>query len=461
MNIKHVFLVLGMQFLILNAQAQYNPFFQMYGGANEVAILSMDTVTDGGYILNAVDQNTGGSDFLIIKTDVNGNEEWRYHNNQFDGLDSSNVLYTITETLDRGFIAGGAIARDFSTGNYSDALVVKLDSLGNLKWKKSFNFSASEEVNSIHLKSDSTYILALRSIGNEKILNLDNNGDTLWLSEIPIHSGIIVQVKTAFQVDTNYYFFAQCDSILISFGYTKIIKTNATGNLIWMKDCYDTSSVIGSSFWYTKDSVFLINNYMRSPNSNYYSRQFKISLQGNLLDTIYPPVYGFYDSDSTVLYVNSGLVNNDSLYIGRAYYTTGQIRNFASLYVPNNAINDIVSDRQTSILTCGSQDIFGKLGILIKAVDTLNVKTQDISNDKIATVNVFPNPTNDWVHISVSGINDYNIGLFNNLGEEVISYENLRVSFFSFKVNDLPKGFYYYNMSSGRQKIIAGKIVIN
>ena len=56
MNIKQVILVLGMQIQILNAQAQYNPFFQIYGGANEVAILSMDTVTDGGYILNAVDE---------------------------------------------------------------------------------------------------------------------------------------------------------------------------------------------------------------------------------------------------------------------------------------------------------------------------------------------------------------------------------------------------------------------
>jgi hypothetical protein len=462
MILKKTLSVLFICLWVITAEAQYNPFFQMYNGSNEVAILSMDTTHDGGYILNAVDQSTNGGDFLVIKTDVNGYEEWRYRNNQFDGLDSSNVMFTITETLDKGFIIGGKIARDFSSGNYSDALIVKLDSVGNLAWEKSFDFSPVEEANSIYLEGDSTYIVSLRIIGKEKILHLNNNGDTLWTSEINLPGTAKFDVKKIYQLDTSYYLLGMCDSILINFGYPRIIKTDIVGHLIWQKSYLDTSGSIGNSYWLASDSTFLINSYMRSPSSFYYPRQIKIGLQGDLLDTLYPNIYGIYDSDSTIMFVYSGSVNYDSLYIGRANYYTGQKQNFASLYLPSTGIHDIVLDRNKNILTCGSQDIFGKTGILIRAVDTLlNLVVPEFSNSDAPSVSIFPNPTSEWLHVNVKGLKNYSFTLFNTIGDEIFTFKNHNNPFLSFKVNDFPKGLYFYRIDSSKQKVSSGKIIIN
>ncbi len=464
MNIKQVILVLGMQIQILNAQAQYNPFFQIYGGANEVAILSMDTVTDGGYILNAVDQNSGGSDFLIIKTDVNGNEEWRYHNNQFDGLDSSNVLFTIKEASDKGYLGCGNINRSYLPGNYTDVLLTKLDSLGNLEWKRTFDFDYYDELNSAFRNNeDSTWIVAGWSTALNSIMKIKNNGDTLWTKKIPnpILSNLF-RVDFIKKVNSEYYFVGKCDSILGNLVYSRILKTDSLGSLIWQKNYRDTSSIKGSSYWFTSDSTFLINSYMQSPNSLYYSRQLEIDILGTVIDTVFTPGYGVYDSDSTVMYANSGQVNFDSLYIGRINYYSGEIRNFSSLFVPDCAIYGIAADSYRNILVCGSQDVFGKVGILIKAVDTLlSVTSPEISNDNHFSLSVFPNPTSEWLHFSIRGMGSYNLSLFNPLGNEIVSYQNIRLSYFTLNVKALPKGFYYYSIDNGQQKTVSGKIIIN
>jgi len=458
--------ILCFQFLFilaLNLKAQYNPFFQMYGGSNEVAILSMDTTRDGGYILNAVDQNSSGGDFLVIKTDVNGNEEWRYRNIKFDGLDSSNVMFTIDETLYKGYLVGGMIERDFSLGgNYSDAFIVMLDSIGNLVWEKSFNFSPGEKVDATYIKSDSSYILAIRLVGKQKLMNLDNNGDTLWTSEIINPGGTILNVDKIYEIDSCFYLLCFCDSLSISFNYSRIIKTDNLGHQIWQKSYIDTSGSKGNSYWFASDSTFLINSYMYSPSSLYYTRQIKIGLQGDVQDTLYPNIYGVYDSDSTIMFNNSGNINFDSLYIGRANYNSGQIQTFASLYIPNLGIHDIVLDRNRNILSCGSQDVFGKVGVLIKAVDTLlNTIVPKTYLGTKYSVSVFPNPATEWININVDGINDYKFELYNNLGNVVLTYHDFNERKHTLKVSNLPKGFYYYRIVSKKQKIACGKIIIN
>jgi hypothetical protein len=460
--------VLCFQILIiiaLNLKAQYNPFFHTYSAAGDVAVASIDLVSDSGYILNASDGGTNGGDFLVIKVDINGNEQWRYHNNKFDGLDSSNNLFVLKSTLDHGFIGGGIIDRDQSTGNFKDALVVKLDSNGNLEWEKLFDYSYYDEVNSIAINEDTTYLIAIRTYGKNVIVKINNSGDTLWTSSVPnpIISNF-TSIDEILQVDSAFYFLAQVDSLTPTFnivGFNTLIKTDTLGSLIWQKNYRDTASVYGNRYYrFSDDSTFLINCVMAS-SSLYYMQQNRIDLQGNWLSSVYPPFGGKFETDSTSYYPVSGSVNADSVYLRKGNFITGNYRNIHGFLCLDCLYSDFLLDKQEDFLISGVQDFLGRRGIVLKGIDTLISVGDDVLPNNGESVRVFPNPTSEWIHFQMNKINNYNIQLFNALGDVVSEYSNLYLPSFSIKINSLPMGFYYYNINNGRQKIFAGKIIIN
>lgn len=451
--------------MLLEAYAQYNPFFQTYGAINDVTILSLDIVHDGGYITCAIDQTTNGGDFLVIKTDINGNEQWRYHNNKFDGFDSTNALYSIKETLDGGFIGIGNIQKDPFT-NYYDHLIVKLDSLGNLVWEKEYNFANSDWLSAIYETEDTSYIISGTANDDNIFLRLNSQGDSIWSKKIPKqNNNVVFNVSKIFKIDSSYYYLGYTDSVtpsLNSFGFTTIIKTDSLGNLVWKRDFRDTSCVYGTSYFrLTNDSNFLINCAMKTTSSLYYIQQKKVDLLGNWLSSTYPPFGGKFESDSISCYAQSGFINSDSLYFRKGNFITGTKRKIYGFYCHDCFFQDIIIDSRNDMLICGSQDFFGVVGILVKGIDTLMSVGDDVLPNNGESVRVFPNPTSEWIHFEFNKIKNYNVQIFNSLGNSVLEYSNLNLPSFSIKVISMPKGFYYFNVNNGRQKIRSGKIIIN
>jgi hypothetical protein len=101
---------------------------------------------------------------------------------------TSNSALCIQPTFDGGYIYCG--------GNYlnsNDAMVVKLDSLGNIDWIKTYGGQNGDFGSFIEQTSDSGYILN----GNYNfglnaenwVLKLDKNGDTLWTRKYSFGNG--------------------------------------------------------------------------------------------------------------------------------------------------------------------------------------------------------------------------------------------------------------------------------
>ncbi|MBL0049313.1 MAG: T9SS type A sorting domain-containing protein [Bacteroidetes bacterium] len=464
MYTKRLFVVFFLLFIGLKCYSQYNPFFQSYGAINDFTILSLDTVHDGGYITCGIDQTSNGGDFLIIKTDIDGIEEWRYHNNKFDGLDSTNTLYSIKETLDKGFIGIGNIQKD-PISNYYDNLIVKLDSLGSLEWEKEYDFAFSDWLTTIYEKEDTSYIISGTANDDNVFLKLNSQGDTIWTKVIPkLNSQTVFKVSKIFKIDTCYYYLGYTDSImpsLYSFGFTTIIKTNISGNLIWSKNFRDTSSVYGTSYFQlANDTTFLINCAMKTSNSLYYVQQKKIDLQGNWISTTPLPFGGKFESDSILYYPQSGFVNSDSLYLKKGNFITGGNRNIYGFFCHDCFFLDFIIDRRKNILICGSQSSLGVNGILVKGIDTL----VGLGNEELLSLNhpvkVYPNPASEWLNFEVNTSTNYNLQLYNSLGSIVKEYSNLHINNFSINVSSLERGFYYYILNNSRQKIAVGKIVL-
>ncbi len=155
--------------------------------------------SDKGYLLyGAIKRDVpiqlNGFDWGIYKLDSCGNKQW---NKFFMGSTPGPELYSVKQTLDNGYLLVGRAAGtllDFDI-NYGgeDPWVFKLDSLGNIQWKKNIAGSInSDAFYSSYTLPDSSYLLG----GNYNIRNstafpqsssdygrltrIDKNGNIVW-----------------------------------------------------------------------------------------------------------------------------------------------------------------------------------------------------------------------------------------------------------------------------------------
>ncbi|MBI5142532.1 MAG: fibronectin type III domain-containing protein [Nitrospirae bacterium] len=129
----------------------------------------------------AVPVGIGTIDALVIKTDSFGAIEWQ---KQLGGRAGNDMLYSIEQTADGGYILAGETA---STGSgMADGWVVKLKPDGALDWQHTFGGIKDDSLSSIKPVADDGYIaLGVTSSfggGNEDLwlLRLENNGDVRW-----------------------------------------------------------------------------------------------------------------------------------------------------------------------------------------------------------------------------------------------------------------------------------------
>lgn len=88
------------------------------------------------------------------------------------GGSADEYLYSIKQTIDGGYIIGGASESDisgdktdYSRGD-SDIWIVKTDAEGNIEWQKSIGGNYMDDLHSLELTSDGGYILAGESTSN-------------------------------------------------------------------------------------------------------------------------------------------------------------------------------------------------------------------------------------------------------------------------------------------------------
>ena len=80
--------------LTLNSKAQNLDFFHFFS-IPEFQAFDVKQTDDGGYLVAGGIHNTNGGDFILVKTDSAGNEQFIYNNNRFNGLDGSNAIYSL------------------------------------------------------------------------------------------------------------------------------------------------------------------------------------------------------------------------------------------------------------------------------------------------------------------------------------------------------------------------------
>jgi len=462
------YLIILIFLLPLISFSQSSDFFIYTSGT---VSMSIDTSVGGGYYTNNIDYYPIGNDFIISKIREDGTINWQYHNQQFDGSDSSNKLYMIKSTFDGGVIGVGNIKIN-QFPNVYNCLITYIDSNGYLKWQKEYNLGFLEFPKAIYADSDSTFIIACLIDNDLVTIKINSQGDSLWSNRKVFTTSYLMDVNYIQKIDNSYFYFGQqFDTTSINFYWQGIYKIDSVGNFVWEKIFYDSASAIYPlDARATQNGELLSFNSMLTNSNTTFQQINRYDVQGNLIGKYFPDLYGGFASDTSICGIyNKTTVSSDTGFVGLKIFETNDINDFAYFFYNNSGISylsDFLIDRNGSVLISGRIDPmgFGNVPFLAKYSDTLSIGIKELELGHAFTI--FPNPSNSIVNIKVdeaflNEVQPYSLKIYNQFGEICYHFENLSNNLIQINFSDLGAGLYFYTLTTNQTKIEAGKLIIN
>jgi len=170
----------GSDVSIIKTDKDGNPEWnRTFGGLKDEWARIVQQTSDGGYILAGSTQSygSGKSDIWLVRTDYEGEEQW----NRTYGGDSRDWANSVQQTFDGGFIIVGG-TESYGAG-HSDFFLVKTDRNGNEQWNRRFGGESHELFSHVEQTTDGGFILGGRTFsfdGNYWLIKTDADGNMQW-----------------------------------------------------------------------------------------------------------------------------------------------------------------------------------------------------------------------------------------------------------------------------------------
>jgi len=214
---------------------QISTFQKFYGGSGDDDGREIIEVTNRAYIIIGSTGNfdAQSSDILIFKIDSFGNVLWK----KVFGTNGVDRGISIKKT-NRGF-AVLAQTNGKGSGGY-DFNFLLLDTLGNVLLDKTYGGPEWDIANSFVMTFDSCFVLAgySNSFGNGNnegyLLKINMQGDTLWTKHFGGQYDETINSITQAN-DSNFYATGQTKNEGDTLGDISVFKLDSLGGLIWKK----------------------------------------------------------------------------------------------------------------------------------------------------------------------------------------------------------------------------------
>jgi len=229
-----------------------------FGGSENDYGWSVRQTTDGGYIIAGIIYSLGRQegDVYLIRTNSAGETQWT----RTYGGSGSDHGCDVEQTADGGFILVGKYGR---SSGYDDVFLVKTDSLGEMRWTRTYGGDSSECGWSVQQTSDGGYVIAgnTNSFGaggwDAYLLRANSTGDTLWTRTFG-GAGIDGVYSVRQTTDGGFVIAGETESQGAGNRDVYIIKTDAGGNALWTRTFGGTDHDEGSSVQPTADGGYII-----------------------------------------------------------------------------------------------------------------------------------------------------------------------------------------------------------
>jgi|GEM_PF-1153146 len=281
----------------------------------------------------------------IVQKHIDGDKEGDtlWHTSYNSGL--GDLINDVKLLDDKNFILAGHTNSD---DDFADGFVMKIDSLGNILWHKSFGEDRDDHFKSIVQTSDGNLIAVGASYTyNEKLekesfdfwaVKLDNEGNKIWEKWYGGSKSDYAD-KIIETYDNNFIICGSSKSkdgdILQNYGSHDacIIKINPEGSLIWGKTFGGSDPDYYYGVSQTNDGDILLsgitwsNDFNQKNNGIYEGALFimKLDLSGEML---WSKLY--HDNDETYIRAYTILNNNES----EDFYITGE-KHLETIYFSN------------------------------------------------------------------------------------------------------------------------------
>ncbi len=458
-----------------------------FGGTSVDVLLSLQQTPDGGYILGGGSQsgiggdktqaNWGGYDYWIVKIDSLGNKQW---DKDFGGT-SSDLLQSLKQTADAGYILGGYSASNISgdktqaSWGWIDYWIVKIDSVGNKQWDKDYGGADMEEFYSIQQTADNGYLISGDSyspisgdkteanLGYEQIwiLKTDSLGNKIWDKTMftPGHdeTGLAIQTKDGcFAIascsdggvggyktqpswgDYDYWIIKFCDTTSLAVPTVAISSSDTT---MCEKQCinfFDLSQNAPTSWQWYFPGASPDTSTQQNPTNICYN------LYGNYNVTLVACNAAGCDSVFFPAFINVLptppapviTVSNDTIFASGPY-------SFAWYEVSNPGI--VLSTDSFLVFTTGSYYVIATDSNGCNVVsNVVNTGLQSLSSEPFI---ITPNPASDELTISYAQHDKATIHIMNILGETLLSSE-IKTENTKLNISSLPNGIYFLQFNS-------------
>jgi len=230
----------------------------------------IEEVNDGGYIVAGRFQSVTGSGMMLLKLNSMGQEQWR---RTFSEITSAgfNDGFSVQQTMDNGFIIAGRTNIDYyEPTSHEDVYVVKTDSIGNLEWQRFFG----------GINDDSGFSVRQDNVGNYYIAGITHSfgigvGSNMYLIKLnPSGDSLWTQTYGGNFEESATGLWTTNDGGCILTGSSNsfsngdfdgyIVKTDANGDVLWTKNYGGTGIEVANSVQQTSDNGYAIVGYTNS-----------------------------------------------------------------------------------------------------------------------------------------------------------------------------------------------------
>lgn len=280
-------------------------FYKLFSGNGYDRAEGITQLADSSYLITGSSSSWNeNSDVFLLHLDSLGNYLW---SKNYGGLESDGGK-RIMHNADLGvFIAGHSNSYN-SSGDY-DALLLKTDFDGNEQWRKTYGYSGFwEKINDAIMTLDSGIVMVGESLntsnGNSDlcIIRTNSSGDTLWTKKIGGEGKDIA--NSIIKINNNYLiggqFFVADSNMTKGF----VMEINDNGDVLR----FDTISELSGNYYVTDLSLgvnkYYVIGYRETigDNDDYYG---VFDFSGTLIDQhtfVYP---GFNAQLNQLAYVSA------------------------------------------------------------------------------------------------------------------------------------------------------------